>query len=85
MEEKDWVIATTIAGQMKAEIIRGLLEAQGVPAVLLQESAGQYAYPVTFGKLAKVEIYVPGDLLYRARQILNDYEAGAFQEEEDDE
>lgn len=79
MEEYDWVIVTTISGALQAEVISGLLEAQGVPTVLLQESAGQYGYPVTFGKLGKVELYVPAILLERAKQVLSDYEAGAFE------
>jgi len=85
MEEYDWVVLTTISGALQAEVISGLLEAQGVPTVLLQESAGQYAYPVTYGKLGKVELYVPGALLERAKQVLADFEAGAFEAPEESE
>ena len=85
MKEYDWEILTTVAGAFQAEILGGLLEAQGVPVILLQESAGQYAYPVTIGKLGQVEVYVPAKILEQARQVLADYEAGVFQSPEEPE
>jgi hypothetical protein len=85
MKDNGWEILTTVAGAFQAEILGGLLEAQGVPVILLQESAGQYAYPVNIGKLGQVEVYVPAELLQEARQVLADYEAGVFQAPEEPE
>lgn len=87
-EKEDWEGVEVVSGELKAEILRGLLEAQGVPAVLSQEGAGR-AIGLGIGPLGEVEILVPVSLVARARQVLEDYYAGKFalddQAEEDQE
>ena len=54
----------------QAEIIRGLLEAQGIPAMLSQEAAGSIL-PVDVGAFGQVDVLVAGELAPRAREILD--------------
>jgi hypothetical protein len=56
----------------EAEILRGLLEAQGVPAILSQEAAGS-VFPVDVGAFGQVELLVPADRLAEARKALEEY------------
>ena len=56
-------------GQPEAEIIKGRLESEGIPAVLRYESAG-IIYGLTIDGLGQVEVQVPTSLAEEARQIL---------------
>jgi len=85
MEEQSWEVIASVPGDLYAEILRGLFEAQGIPVVLSQEGIHS-AYAVTVGLFGKVEILVPSTHKEQALQLLKDYESGAFQleDEEDD-
>jgi hypothetical protein len=83
MPDQKWEVVETIAGEFQAELLRGLLEAQGIPVVLSQEGAGRSLYPVTVGALGKVEVLVPSSYREQALQIIQDFNAGAFEESED--
>lgn len=65
----------TAYGQLAGEMIRLLLEAQSIPAILLQESAGT-VYGLTVGPLGEVRILVPTDRVREAREILQAMEEG---------
>jgi Putative prokaryotic signal transducing protein len=80
MPAENWVVLETVGGSFQAEILRGLLEAQGVPVVLSQEGAGHSAYAVTVGPLGEVQILVPAEELSNARKVLDDYYSGAFED-----
>jgi len=82
MSAKKWAVLDEVGGTLNAELIKGLLEAQGVPAVLSQEGAGHYAYAMNVGSLGQVQILVPEDSLAEARQILSDYYAGKFEDQD---
>jgi hypothetical protein len=82
MSAKKWAVLDEVGGTFKAELIKGLLEAQGVPVVLSQEGAGHYAYAMNVGTLGQVQILVPDDHLEEARQILADYYAGKFENQD---
>lgn len=58
-----------------AEVLRGLLEAQEIPAVLSQESAAS-AIPVTVGLFGLVDVLVPAALEADARRVLEEFRAG---------
>ncbi len=77
MSEQSWERIGTAAGDLQAEILKGLLEAQGIPVVLSQEGAGQ-TFGLTVGRLGEVDILVPAHLAQQANQVLDDYEAGKF-------
>jgi len=77
MEEK-WEVVEMVQGQLQAEILRGLLEAQEIKVWLNQEGAGA-AYGINVGPLGTVEILVPTSAVEQARQILDAYYAGEFE------
>jgi hypothetical protein len=80
MPEENWEVLETVGGSFQAEILRGLLEAQGISVVLSQEGAGRSAYAVTVGRLGEVEILVPVGELAEARKILDDYYNGVYED-----
>ncbi len=57
------------SGQPEAEIIKGRLETEGIPAVLRYESAG-IVYGLTINGLGQVEVRVPSSLAKDAKEIL---------------
>lgn len=82
MAEDEWVVVDEVAGSLMGEILRGLLESQGISVFLAQEGAGHSVYGLTVGPLGRVQILVPPEQAPNARQVLDDYYAGAFQEPE---
>ena len=60
----------TADGQVEAEIIKGLLTANGVEVWLSQESAGT-ALGLTVGAMGEVEIMVRAEQAEEARSLLN--------------
>jgi hypothetical protein len=80
MPAEKWIVLETVSGNFQAEILRGLLEAQGVSVVLSQEGAGRSAYAVTVGPLGAVQILVPAEELAEARKVLDGYYAGAYED-----
>lgn len=79
MSQQKWVVVQKIAGEFRAELLRGLLEAQGVQVQLLQEGASR-AIGLTFGPLSEVEVYVPENQADDARDVIAQFEAGDFEE-----
>lgn len=73
--EEEWIVLDEVAGMLQAEILRGLLEAQEIPAVLSQEGAGR-AIGLTIGTLGTVQILIPAKDLDRAHELLDAYYAG---------
>jgi hypothetical protein len=72
---KSYVTLLTAAGNLEAEIWRGLLEAQGLRVQLRQESAGA-AYGLAVGPLGEVEVLVAVEDEAQARLLVDDYYAG---------
>ena len=70
MPEETGLTTVYIAnGQPEAEIVKGRLENEGIPAVLRYESAG-IVYGLTVDGLGQVEVQVPSYLAQNAREIL---------------
>jgi len=88
MDDEKWELLDDVSGPFHAELIRGLLEAQEIPVLLVQEGVGR-AVGLTVGPLGDVQILVPSVEIDRAKKILDDYYKGRFIEdvsfEEDDE
>jgi hypothetical protein len=61
----------TADGQIEAEIIKGLLTANGVDVWLSQESAGT-ALGLTIGAMGEVEIMVRAEQAEQARSLLDE-------------
>ena len=72
MSENQWVVVDRVSGQLQAEILGGMLEAQGIRVVLSQEGAG-HVYSLGVGTLGAVEILVPASEAEQARQLLEAY------------
>ncbi len=81
MPEENWEVIDEVAGDIQAEMLRGLLEAQGYRVWLSQEGAGR-AYGLTLSTLGAVQILVPSDSAEGARHVLDDYYAGLYAKEE---
>jgi len=64
-------------GQPEAEIVKGRLEHEGIPAVLRYESAG-IVYGLIIDGLGQVEVQVPSSLAQQAREILSIEENEAY-------
>jgi len=73
------VLIGTASGMVEGQILRGLLEAQGIAVVLSHESAGT-AIGLTAGPLGLVELWVRSEQAQQARRILEEYRAGAADE-----
>lgn len=70
-EPIQWVSVAAALGPAQAEILRGRLETEGIPARVAQEAAGG-VYGLTVGLLGQVDVLVPEEQAARAREILND-------------
>jgi hypothetical protein len=80
MPDQNWEVIDEVAGDIQAEMLRGLLEAQGFRVWLSQEGAGR-AYGLTLSTLGAVQILVPSDSVEGARHVLDDYYAGVYEKE----
>ena len=70
-EETKLVRIYITAGLYQAEIIRGKLQAFGIPALLKYESLGP-VMGLTVDGLGQVEVWVPLDLEQQARALLEE-------------
>ncbi|RME08161.1 MAG: DUF2007 domain-containing protein [Anaerolineae bacterium] len=73
-----WRVAARISGEGSAEILRGLLEAQGIPVHLAREGAAR-AIGVEIGPFGLIEVMVPQERLTEARQVLAAFQRGDFE------
>ncbi len=69
MSARGQLITICTARQMEAQIIKGHLESEGIPALLSYESAS-LVYGLTVDGLGKVKIMVPEHLAKEAREVL---------------
>lgn len=69
---EEYALVATASGRLEAEILRGLLEANGIPVWLLGESAGS-AIGLGVGPLGQVDIRVPNEFEAQAREVLGEY------------
>jgi hypothetical protein len=78
MSQKNKYTTIYIAsGQPEAQIIKGRLELDGIPAMLRYESLG-LVYGLTVDGLGQVEIQVPSNLVQKAKDILDTDESEAL-------
>ena len=57
------------SGLLEAQVIKGRLEASGIPALLEYEAAGQ-VYGLTVDGLGEVRVMVPSDRAGEARELI---------------
>jgi len=78
MADDEWVLVDKVQGQLQAEILRGLLEAQGI-LVWLNPQGAAHAYAVSVGTLGAVELLVPSSSADQAQKVLEAYYRGDFE------
>ncbi|MCJ7535595.1 MAG: DUF2007 domain-containing protein [Anaerolineales bacterium] len=83
MPEEKWELIIEVSGELQADILRNLLEVQGIKVFLNQEGAGR-AYGLTVGPMGQVQVLVPEHQSREAHQIVEDYYAGKFESDEGD-
>ncbi len=76
------VTVFTAAGQMQASLIKSFLEAHGIPALVVQESAG-VTFGLTVGLMGNADILVAEEHAEEARELLEAMERGEWEEEDD--
>lgn len=69
MEEESWQVVGTEQGIIKARIIEGRLEAEGIPVRLQYEPIGAI-YAITVDGLGEVQVLVPEIWVEHARRVL---------------
>jgi hypothetical protein len=69
MSETRWHHLTDVYDSVQASILQEALEAHGIPVKRIQEGVRD-VIPFSFGKLAKIEIYVAEEKLQEARDWL---------------
>jgi hypothetical protein len=72
-DELTWELLHEVYGRMEADLLQTYLEAEGIPVQMIQEGAGRSVYPVTFGPLALVQLFVPKEKLAAAKSLLKNY------------
>jgi hypothetical protein len=79
MNQEEWVLVDTCAGQLQAELVRGLLEAQGIQ-VWLNQAGAAHAYAMTVGSMGRVEVLVPSGDREQAERTLDEYYSGKLED-----
>ena len=79
MNEQTWKTVISVQGEIQAEVLRGLLESQGISVHLSQEGVA-HAYGLGVGPLSEVEIFVPEKHFDAAQTVIEKYQAGDFEE-----
>ena len=70
--DRKWVLVDSTSGMMMAEMLKSLLEAEGILVMLTQEGAG-HAMGLTVGPLGEVQVLVASDQEEAAREIIDMY------------
>lgn len=83
--ETEPVVVWEATNLLEAQIVKGRLESEGIPALIRGEAVGSI-YGFTAGNLARADVLVPAPLAERAGEILSaPVEADGELIEEDDE
>lgn len=77
--DQEPVVVWVAANQMEAQIIKGRLESEGIPAIIRGEALGAI-YGLTTGSLAECAVLVPAAVAEKAEGILGSDEAWATDE-----
>ena len=72
MDELKWELLTEIQGRWEADIVKAMLESNGIDSELFQESVSSL-YPTSLDMLGRVQIFVPKEKANAARKLLKEY------------
>ncbi|MDX1435742.1 MAG: DUF2007 domain-containing protein [Anaerolineales bacterium] len=81
---QEWKVVDQVAGSTQAQILKGLLEANGIQVVLSEEGAGR-AFGLAAGPMAEVDVLVPASSYDQAKELLKDYYSGDIEDVGQDE
>lgn len=81
-DKRDWVEIHEVGDQIQANILKGLLEAQGVMVNISQEGY-QQAIGLTGMAGTMVKLLVPSDQVSQAEQVLADFYQGKYEQDND--
>lgn len=84
MNDENWHVVEEVAGDLQAEILRGLLEAQGIQVLLSREGIAHFAFSLSVGPLSTVQILVPTSQVEAASEIVEDFRLGKFENSGED-
>ncbi|HPC03538.1 MAG TPA: DUF2007 domain-containing protein [Syntrophales bacterium] len=70
MEDETWEVVHFAQGMVKARIVSGRLESEGIPVKLRYEAVGTI-YGLTLDGLGEVKVLVPAEEASRARDVLS--------------
>ncbi|MCL4259979.1 MAG: DUF2007 domain-containing protein, partial [Anaerolineales bacterium] len=68
-EELKWELLTEIQGRWKADIVKAMLDSNGIESELFQESVGSL-YPTSLDMLGRVQIFVSKTDAEAARKLM---------------
>jgi hypothetical protein len=71
----DWKLVDEVAGSIQGELIKSLLNAQGIDVVLSEEGAGR-VLGLNTGPMGNVQVFVPEASYAQAKGILELYYSG---------
>jgi hypothetical protein len=75
----DFVVVSTVQGELAANVIKSHLESEGIPAYLRWESVGR-VFGLTVDGLGQVSILVPRELAEDAKRIIEPQDIGQAEE-----
>jgi hypothetical protein len=67
--EQEPVVVWEAANPLEAQVVKGRLESEGIPAIIQGEALGN-VYGLTVGNLAQTDVLVPAALADKATEIL---------------
>ena len=82
MNAKEWTKITVLYDPVEAEMLRGLLEAQGIQVLLSKEGAAK-ALGLNSGIMSEIEVLVPQGQVAAATKLLSEYFGVSALDEED--
>ena len=77
--KSDFVVVSTVQGELAANVIKSHLESEGIPAYLRWESVGK-VFGLTVDGLGQVSILVPRELAEEAKRIIEPQDFGQAEE-----
>jgi hypothetical protein len=77
----DIVSVAEVPGAMQADMLRGMLEAQGIDVMLSEESAAR-AIGISLPGLGIVHIMVRAEQAEAAKKIIEEFDSGSMENEE---
>ncbi|MBA1336445.1 MAG: hypothetical protein HPY66_2880 [Firmicutes bacterium] len=80
-DTEEWAFLMNVYNDTEAEIVKGMLEAEGIPAVIRYKGMGTFLKVYT-GTVIDVDLYVPRDRLEKARKLVGHMDSGVSEEEQ---